>query len=860
MTLRKAILLFSGLSLIAIWLACSSSSAPTIAISATSGNNQSVEVGTAFAALQATVTKNGSPDSGASVTFTVNPASNGASCTFANGTGTETDTANSSGVATSSACTANGTAGSFTVTASTSGTTSTATFNLTSTPVPINVSIVSGNNQSTTVGQSFQSPLEVNVTTNGTATSGVNVVFTIVPSAGGAGATFANGTAAETDMTDANGNATTSTPTANTVAGSYTVTATYSGVTATFNESNIAGTPVNLAITGGNNQSVATGATYASLVAQVTDSDGNGVQGVSIQFTVVPGATGAGGTFTSTSSGTETVNTDANGNATVSDLVANSTTGAFTVTAAPTTVTLTPPSVTFNETNITPTTLGNGTYVFSLSGLDTDDYSLFYVAGAFTVSGGAITGGEQDYVDFVNYGIQDQINPTGSSITTTSDGNLQLVLTTCLATNCTETDSVVGVSGVETLNLTLRPSKPTQGYAIEFDASGTADGSLKLQDATAAAATPSAGYAFQVAGLDGGEIGDGTIYPLNVGGIINVDGVGTISGSGSIFDANDDSSGTTYQAETFAASTVSAPDTFGRVTFTLNPTDTTDFPQIILVGYIVDSSRIALVETADNYGGTTGGSARSQGSNTGTFSSASVSGSTYGAAMTGFDAHGPLQSVGALTFNSGGTVTGFIDFNDLVSTEPASPDPVSAPSYTVDSTGRVTISGLTDGVKTTINLQLYIDGSGNAVAITLDTKDNQGSFSAGQINNTGVTDANFNGPYALVAFGWDGSEIGEFGAVGPITATGTGDTFSGFADINYFSSATTTAPAADEKVSGTYAVSADSGILTGTITGLDIDSTFLRTDTFNFYQVDTSGSCVAIEVDKNQITLGFFQP
>ena len=116
---------------------CSSSSSshstpppPTIAITASGGTPQTgIAVGAAFAALSATVTSNGTPASGVSVTFTA-PAS-GASCAFTGGA-TETDTTNSSGVATSSACTANSTAGAFTVTATATGATSPANFSLTS--------------------------------------------------------------------------------------------------------------------------------------------------------------------------------------------------------------------------------------------------------------------------------------------------------------------------------------------------------------------------------------------------------------------------------------------------------------------------------------------------------------------------------------------------------------------------------------------------------------------------------------------------------------------------------------------------------------------------------------------------------
>jgi hypothetical protein len=123
---------------------CSSgSNAPTIAITPSAGATESAQINQPFATqLQATVTANGSPESGVSVVFTA-PAS-GASGTFANGTATETDTTNSSGVATSSIFKANATASSYTVTASTSGATATASFSLTNTAVPTYAFSLSG--------------------------------------------------------------------------------------------------------------------------------------------------------------------------------------------------------------------------------------------------------------------------------------------------------------------------------------------------------------------------------------------------------------------------------------------------------------------------------------------------------------------------------------------------------------------------------------------------------------------------------------------------------------------------------------------------------------------------------------------
>ena len=107
---------------------------PVIAIS--SGSGQSETISTAFAKpLVALVTTNGTPTSGVSVTFTA-PAS-GASGKFGNGTNTETDLTNASGLATSSTFTANATVGGpYTVAATATGAASPANFSETNTAAP----------------------------------------------------------------------------------------------------------------------------------------------------------------------------------------------------------------------------------------------------------------------------------------------------------------------------------------------------------------------------------------------------------------------------------------------------------------------------------------------------------------------------------------------------------------------------------------------------------------------------------------------------------------------------------------------------------------------------------------------------
>jgi hypothetical protein len=513
--------------------------------------------------------------------------------------------------------------------------------------------------------------------------------------------------------------------------------------------------------------------------------------------------------------------------------------------------------------------LAAGTYVFSLSGTTTDGYFPYRVSGAFTVLGGMITGGEQDFVYYFG-NLNDLINPTGSSISPTADGNLQITLLTCNGTGasaCAGTDTNIGVNndGIEVLAGSVLPlSTNGRTFITEFDGWATSGGELDIQDPTAATMTPSLGYAFGLNGLDSNGA------PISIGGIINVDnltGTGTISGTNSIFDANDDNSGVTFKAETFRASNVSTPEpgNFGRVLFTLNPTDNFDFPEIGLAGYIVDANRIRLVETFDGYFGTLGGTAFSQGAaNTGQFSSASVSGNSYVVGMNGYDGNGVLQVVGLITPNSGGTVSGFVDFNDLVMVEPASPDPVTAPSYIVDPTGRVTITGLTDttGVAD-FNLQLYLDGNGHALAITMDSSDTIGGGGSQQSPGVSFTAASFSGGYGMDVTGWDMNYDGEFDAVGPLVATGSGGTITGTVDLNWLFSTGPTYPGAP--VSGTFLSNAD-GIFTGTFTGVDTTNCVLFTptgpgcsaDVFNYYLIDAAGDNIAIETDTNQLTFGFF--
>jgi hypothetical protein len=499
------------------------------------------------------------------------------------------------------------------------------------------------------------------------------------------------------------------------------------------------------------------------------------------------------------------------------------------------------------------TTLANGTYIFSLAGSNAS--GPYFVAGAFVVSGDSITGGEQDYIDLGTIA-SDQINATPNAVSTTADGNLQINLTTCNGTNCATTDSNVGVNGVETLDAALFSS--TRARIIEFDSSATSSGRVDLQSSTSA---PSAGYAFYAAGLDVHAI------PLAFGGVLNVDGPGMISGAGSVFDMNDAvfAGGSILQNQSFAASTVSSPDNFGRVVFSVAPSAASGVSALSLVGYIVDSTHIRLIETSDSLNATLSGIALGQGANTGTFTS--ISGNSYVAGLNGFDGNGAFEAAGLFTANSGGTVTGAMNYNDLTGLGPQTPASISGPSYTVNSTGRVTITGVTDHTET-LNLQIYLSGNGSeaeATAITMDSNDVLAGLAWQQTGGGSFTAASFFGDYALDVTGAAGpvTSISELDAVGPITANGAAS-LTGSVDLNWLLGSNPNSTFSDSPVSGSF-TSSSSGVFTGNINGLDVTSCTVynasgagcSNDVFVYYVIDNT-KAIAIETDQNQLTLGEF--
>jgi hypothetical protein len=200
---------------------------PSLSIAASAGTPQSATEGTAFGTpLQAVVKDGGgNPVSGVVVTFAA-PGS-GASGTF---TGSASGTTNASGIATAPALTANSRAGSYTVTASAAGVSGTASFSLTNTAgAAASIAASAGTPQSATINTAFGTALQATVKdAGGNPVSGVTVTFA-APGSGASG-TF---TGSASVRTNASGIATAPTFTADSTAGSYTVTASVAGVSGT---------------------------------------------------------------------------------------------------------------------------------------------------------------------------------------------------------------------------------------------------------------------------------------------------------------------------------------------------------------------------------------------------------------------------------------------------------------------------------------------------------------------------------------------------------------------------------------------------------------------------------------------------
>jgi hypothetical protein len=462
-----------------------------------------------------------------------------------------------------------------------------------------------------------------------------------------------------------------------------------------------------------------------------------------------------------------------------------------------------------------------------------DGNSPYYVAGAFTVLNGSISTGEQDMTD-ATITTNDPISATGSSLSLVN-GNIQIVLNTG--------DSAIGVNGVETFRGT---TVSNARYLIEeFDTFATATGSLDAQTTTA---SPAGGYAFN---LGGGLANDN--YWMVIGGVLNINGA-AVNVANSVFDFKDGSA--VGQKQNFASGTVSAPDAFGRVVIALTPASTPALPAFSVAAYPVSTGQMQLVETDDALSADLGGMALGQGSNTGTFTQASVAGNSYAFGASGQDYitsnNGPqlFQIAGGLGLNANNTVTGAMAVNDLNFHFGAN---VTSGSYTVDPTGRVTVTAtVTSGSlnnNPTFTFELYLDGNGNALEVGLD---NLQASSGPAYVQQGSSD--FEGNYALNVYGYSGiNSEPAWSAAGPVLIAS--DNVAGYTDYS-LQNAANSASVVTPNITLVGSENSANGTLhfTGLYAG-DVAGVTSNTSTgYGYYPID-SRRVIAIEIDGQQLGL-----
>jgi hypothetical protein len=301
---------------------------PAATITATAGTSQSATINTTFGtALQATVLDSvANPVPGVTVTFAT-PLT-GAGGSFAGG---NTVVTNANGVAVATTYAANGTAGSYSISASVAGVTTPATFSMTNnTGGASAITANSGAAQSVAVGSAFAT-LQAKVTdAGGNPIPGVTVTFTAPAS--GAGGSFTGG---NTAVTNALGLATASVFAANTVAGSYVVTATAPGLVtpAQFALTNLGSAAASITAAAGNGQSITVLTAFGALLqANVKDQYGNPVAGSTVTFTAP--ASGPSGAFAGGNAIVTNAVTNAAGAATAPLFTANGSLGSYLVTAS----------------------------------------------------------------------------------------------------------------------------------------------------------------------------------------------------------------------------------------------------------------------------------------------------------------------------------------------------------------------------------------------------------------------------------------------------------------------------------------------------------------------------------------------
>jgi hypothetical protein len=222
----------------------------------------------------------------------------------------------------------------------------------------------------------------------------------------------------------------------------------------------------------------------------------------------------------------------------------------------------------------------NGTYAFSMSGTDNTAGLSITRIGSFHADGqGNITMAMEDVNDGGSFSTFNFTAAPASNYTMSSNGRGVLTLSH---------PDVVNPSVADNFTFSIALDSTSSGLMIETDGSSTMSGNFRLQSISSTFATA---YAFDVSGVDlGNQTSASFIGQFTTNGVNGV--------TGGEMDVNDGASPTgaiTLQPGTITLDATNFSN-FGRGTMTLNTTLSSQLLNLSYVFYVVDGSRLVLVE------------------------------------------------------------------------------------------------------------------------------------------------------------------------------------------------------------------------------------------------------------------------
>jgi len=473
-----------------------------------------------------------------------------------------------------------------------------------------------------------------------------------------------------------------------------------------------------------------------------------------------------------------------------------------------------------------------GTYVLQAQGVDSS-FNPYQFAGVIALDGnGNITSGEQT-VNFVDPAFGTLVTKMDTNLTGSyflgSDGRGTITINPNNDTDIgTESFSVVFLS-----SSTASPPAPSKALIAAFSTNTltiSAAGTMDLQTSTVTA--PSGGYAFAVSGVEIAKM-----FPLAVGGVLNIDSPDTISGNGSV---SDEILEFKVTAGVVVSGTLTPPDSFGGVTMNLTAHFSPNNPpaKIQFTGYIVDNTHIKLIESDNSSGtgfGSTAGLAIGQGDATGTFTDNGSFSGTYVFGLSGVDLSSgnidpsTLTAAGVFTADGSGNLTnGFTDTFLLLNTvqgtsaQPQTGAQISASfggTYSVDSSGTgrasLTVNNFNPNPKFGYQpvIFFYLTGNGNPPLVLEGGDTHYPSVGTGIAYPQSAAPLTFSGDYGFSFTQQNGSE-NDGTAQMDANPAAMPASLSGFADINLAFGANP-----DQPFTGSFSMPTSNGLFPGTLVG-----------------------------------------